>query len=114
MALSTSEAEYITLSQVIWDLIPLLSLVEELYPVLKLTTDKPDIHWNSCGYENGQFLADLFQDNRGAYELAKAPKMRPQTKHIAIKYYNFRKHVANKTIRIHPIGTKELLFTGSH
>ena len=89
------------------DHIPLLGLLEELSPVLKLSTDKPDVHWKACGYENGQFVADLFEDNRGAYELAKAPKMRPRTKHIAIKYHHFREHVSNNTIRIHPIGTKD-------
>ena len=107
VALSTTEAEYIALSQAMRDLIPLLGLLEELSPVLKLSTDKPDVHWKACGYENGQFVADLFEDNRGAYELAKAPKMRPRTKHIAIKYHHFREVVSNNTIRIHPIGTKD-------
>jgi hypothetical protein len=52
-------------------------------------------------------VADLFEDNKGGYELAKAPKMRPRTKHIALKYHHFRQHVTNGTIRIHSIGTKE-------
>ena len=107
VALSTTEAKYIALSQAMRDLIPLLGLLEELSPVLKLSTDKPDVHWRTCGYGNGQFVADLFEDNRGAYELAKAPKMRPRTKHIAIKYHHFRDHVSNNTIRIDPIGTKD-------
>ena len=32
----------------------------------------------------------VFEDNNGAIELAKAPMMRPRTKHIAMKYHNFR------------------------
>jgi hypothetical protein len=107
VALSTTEAEYIALSQAMRDLIPLLGLLEELSPILHLNIDQPDVHWKSCGYENGQYVADLFEDNKGAYELAKAPKMRPRTKHIALKYHHFRQHVTNGTIRIHSIGTKE-------
>jgi hypothetical protein len=107
VALSTTEAEYIALSQAMRDLIPLLGLLEELSPILHLNIDQPDVHWKSCGYENGQYVADLFEDNKGAYELAKAPKMRPRTKHIALKYHHFRQHVTNGTIRIHSIGTKD-------
>ena len=107
VALSTTEAEYIALSQAMRDLIPLLGLLEELSPILHLNIDHQDVHWKSCGYENGQYVADLFEDNKGAYELAKAPKMRPRTKHIALKYHHFRQHVTNGRIRIHSIGTKE-------
>ena len=32
----------------------------------------------------------LFEDNNGALELAKAPRYRPRTKHIAVKYHHFR------------------------
>ena len=32
----------------------------------------------------------LFEDNNGAIELAKAPNIRPRTKHIALKYHNFK------------------------
>ena len=107
VALSTTEAEYIALSQAMRDLIPLLGLLEELSPILNLHIDQPDVHWKSCGYENGNYVADLYEDNKGAYELAKAPKMRPRTKHIALKYHHFRQHVTNGTIRIHSIGTKD-------
>ena len=52
-------------------------------------------------------FANLYEDNTGAYELAKAPKMRPRTKHIALKYHHFREHVNNGTIKINLIGTKD-------
>ena len=32
----------------------------------------------------------VFEDENGAMELAKAPKMRPETKHMAIKHHHFR------------------------
>ena len=34
----------------------------------------------------------VFEDNNGAIELAKAPNIRPRTKHIALKYHHFREH----------------------
>eukprot|EP00980_Cylindrotheca_fusiformis_P017882 scaffold5678_cov71-Cylindrotheca_fusiformis.AAC.1 len=32
----------------------------------------------------------VFEDNAGAIELAKLPKLRPRTKHLAIQYHHFR------------------------
>jgi hypothetical protein len=86
----------------------LLGLIEELTPYLNLNKNQPLVFWKACGYElnSGKLSADLFEDNAAAYELAKAPKMRPRTKHIALKYHHFREHVSNGTVRIHPIGTK--------
>jgi hypothetical protein len=107
VALSTTEAEYIALSQAMRDLIPLMGILEELAPVLGLSKDQPNVQWKACGYESGTLSANLFEDNRGAYELAKAPKMPPRTKHIALKYHHFREFVSNGTIKIHPISTKD-------
>jgi hypothetical protein len=42
-------------------------------------------------------------------ELAKAPKYRPRTKHIALKYHHFRDHVKRGKVQIQPIDTKEQL-----
>ena len=39
--------------------------------------------------------------------LCESPKFTPCTKHIAIKYHHFRKHVADGTISIHHIDTKQ-------
>jgi len=41
----------------------------------------------------------------GALELAKCPRMRPRTKHIAIKYHHFRKQVMTGKIKIEGIDT---------
>jgi hypothetical protein len=35
----------------------------------------------------------IFEDNKGCVDLVKSPKMRPRTKHIALKYHNFRSHI---------------------
>ena len=49
----------------------------------------------------------VFEDNNGAMELAKAPKMQTRTKHIGLKYHFFRSMVSKKIINIEPIHTDE-------
>ena len=51
----------------------------------------------------------LFEDNMGACELAKVPKMRARTKHINIKYHHFREWVTQNKISIHVISTTNQL-----
>jgi hypothetical protein len=48
-----------------------------------------------------------FEDNSGALVLARAPRMRPRTCHINVKYHHFRQAVANKEIEIYPIDTED-------
>ena len=95
IALSTTEAEYIALSQSMQYLIPLRSILFELTKLMKVSSESPIMH------------STVFKDNNGTLELARAPKYRPRTKQIAIKYHHFRDHVKNKTIRIEAIHTKE-------
>ena len=49
----------------------------------------------------------LFTDNNGAIKLAKAPKIHPRTKHIALKYHHFWEHIQKGLIKINPIDTLE-------
>ncbi|MGL5499728.1 MAG: Ty1/Copia family ribonuclease HI, partial [Plesiomonas shigelloides] len=51
----------------------------------------------------------LFEDNAGALCLAKAPAMRPQTKHINVKYHHFRAAVAAGRVTIQDISTDNQL-----
>ena len=67
IALSTTEAEYIALSQAMRDVIPLMTIIEELSEVLQIKKEKPKIY------------CTVFEDNNGALELAKTPRLRPRT-----------------------------------
>ena len=49
---------------------------------------------------------NAFEDNTGALELSKVPKMRPRTKHINIKYHHFRSHVQKGTITVEHVDTE--------
>jgi hypothetical protein len=95
ISLSTVEAEYIALSQAMRDVIPFVDLVKELDEIIGNASPKVKLH------------CTLFEDNNGALELAKTPRYRPRTKHIAIKYHHFREHVKNGTVSIKAIDTKE-------
>ena len=95
IALSTTEAEYIALSQAIREVLPLMELMKELDVILKINISKPD------------FFCQVFEDNRSTIAVAESKKYTPRTKHIALKYHHFRRYVQDKTIRIQPIDTKE-------
>ncbi len=97
IALSTTEAEYIALSTAMRDLIPMKQLLSELQTVLKIPAQEITCH------------SILFEDNVGAETIANVPKMRPRTKHIAIKYHHFREHVKNKTILVTHVDTHDQL-----
>ena len=95
ICLSTVEAEYVALSQAMRDVLPFLDQTEEMENIYGHDRDKPIIH------------CTIFEDNNGALELAREPRYRPRTKHIAIKYHHFREHVKSGRIKINPIDTKE-------
>jgi hypothetical protein len=79
------------------DLIPMRTLLTELGTLTKFTFGDTITH------------STVFEDNKGCVELANAPKMRPRTKHIALKYHHFRSHVASGDIKINWIDTKHQL-----
>ena len=71
VSLSTTESEYVCLSQALRKVIPIMRLVQEMkrlgYPV---GSTKPKI------------MCKAFQDNSGALALAQLPTMRPRTKYL--------------------------------
>lgn len=81
IALSTCEAEYMALSIATRELIYLMNLMDELKQRgFEVKGKKPSLR------------CKLWEDNVGAIELAKLPKLRPRTKHIAIQFHHFRSY----------------------
>jgi hypothetical protein len=97
VVLSTTEAEYIALSQSTRDLILMRDLLLELSCFTKLIVSDTITH------------STIFEDNRGCVELANAPKLHPHTKHISLKYHHFRSHVTRGDLKIQWIDTKHQL-----
>jgi hypothetical protein len=58
-----------------------------------MVTKTPEVHCKA------------FEDNSGAPEMARTPKMRPRTKHLNIKYQHFCEAVEQGLVSIHAVGT---------
>ena len=94
IALSSTEAEYIALSQSLRDTIPIMQFLDELKEKgFSVYSTEPKVYCKA------------FEDNSGALELARLPKMRPRTKHINLKYHHFREYVRIGKIFVYPIST---------
>ena len=88
IALSTAEAEYIALSQALREVIPLMTLMEELHKVFPVHVSTPN------------FVCKVHEDNQSCIKMANSEKFTPRTKHIALKYHHFKSHVQKKLIDI--------------
>ena len=97
VALSTTEAEYVALSTAPRETITLTNLLTELRDRrISIPFVKPTIR------------CKIFEDKAAAcIKVAKEPKLRPRTKHLAVRLDNFRDHVARGDLTIHHVSTKE-------
>ena len=50
-----------------------------------------------------------FEDNSGALEMVRLPKIRPRTRHINAKYHHFRSYYAKSKISIEFCPTEDML-----
>jgi hypothetical protein len=89
-ALSTTEAEYIalsyTLSEVLW--------LKQLMYDMKLVISHPIL---------------IYEDNKGAVDLANNPGYHSRTRHINVRYHFIRDHIKNSNIKVVAIPTKRQL-----
>jgi hypothetical protein len=96
VALSTTEAEYISLSMSLQDILPIMFLLDEMRNRgFQVICTSPHVY------------CKVFEDNSRALELARLPKLQPCTKHINVCYHHFQEHVRSRKIKIFPIGNKE-------
>lgn len=95
IALSTAEAEYIALSQALREVIPLMTLMEEINEVFPLHISKPN------------FVCTVHEDNQSCIKMANSEKFTPRTKHIALKYHHFKQFVKSKRVAIQYCRTEE-------
>ena len=86
IALSTTEAEYIALSQAMRELLPLRQLLCKMVQKTQLV-----------GGENIAIKLTVFEDNSGAIATTNAVKMTPRTKHIVVKYHFFKSHIGEES-----------------
>jgi hypothetical protein len=97
VAMSTTEVEYIAMSQALHDVILIMGLLQEMRDQdFKVLCTEPYVY------------CKVFKDKSGALELARLPKLCPRVKHsINVCYHHFCKHVQKGVIKIFPIDTKD-------
>jgi hypothetical protein len=81
IVLSTAEADYIALSQALRETLPMTNLMKKINVILPLYILLP------------RFVIKVREDNQSCIEMANNPEFSPRTRHIAIKYHHFCKHV---------------------
>jgi hypothetical protein len=97
-ALSSTESEYLGISEAFRMLLPLMDLLRESKEMgVPIKLGAPVIHCKT------------FEDNSGALQMARLPKMRPRTRHINVKYHHFREAVAQGRVSIQHVASKDQL-----
>ena len=81
ISLSTNEAEYIAMLQLLRENQTLMNLMHQIDVIFKLHIPKP------------KFTCKVHKDNESCSAMANNPKFSPRTKHIAINYHHFHHHV---------------------
>ena len=98
ITLSTTEAEYVALSQSMRDLLPMRAKLQDVLTHLNIGPKD----------SKSKVVSTVFEDNNGCMALATSPKINPRTKHIAVKYHHFRGSVGEGTgITVEKIETNE-------
>ena len=95
IALSTVEASYITLIQVMRKVITFMALMKEVYFIFDIHIPKPEV------------FSKVFKDNQSYISVAESNKFSTRTKQIAINYYRFQSFVQNNNTRICYVDTRE-------
>jgi hypothetical protein len=88
------EAEYVALSQAMRDIIPMRRLAKVVCDTI-FGEKKYDV----------RVYSKVFEDNNGALQLARAPRITPRTKHYGIKYHFFRENVRCGDVKLFKIET---------
>ena len=96
--LSTTEAEFIALSEGLRTAIPIMSLIEELREE-KIVISR----------EVSKVKCRVFEDNTGAKTFAMVPRFRPRTKHINIKYWHIIEYMERRVIDIQSVKSRDQL-----
>jgi hypothetical protein len=95
VCMSSTEAEYVALSEALRSTIPMMEVMSEMAGHgMNGITDPPRV---KCR---------VFEDNSGALEMAKVYKYRPRTKHLNSKYHFFRSYVEKGLITIEKVDTE--------
>jgi hypothetical protein len=96
IALSSSESEYIALSQSLREVIYIIDLIKEM------TASGFQLNTNNTAAK-----CNAFEDNKGSLEMDTIHKLRPRTNYINVKYHHFCSAVLQEIISKHKIATED-------
>ena len=74
-----------------------MELLKEIRNTIPAEDEIPTVH------------CTIFEDNKGCMDLVKTPRMRPRTKHIALKYHHLRSVVREGYLLVKRVETLEQL-----
>jgi hypothetical protein len=105
IALSTMESEYIALSTAARDLIPLQRVLQDILSNTFIhLPDRLRDTINSSTVESILPQSNIYKDNMACIVLATTEtSFKPHTKHISLKFHQFRDQVINGTLRIQKV-----------
>ncbi len=78
--------------------------LRDVIQIMDLIQEMKDWHIPVICYKP-YIYCKVFEENAGALELTRLPKLCPRTKHINVCYHHFREHVRKELIKIFPVGT---------
>jgi hypothetical protein len=83
------------ISQSLWDVIPLITLLQKINKVFPVHVKTPT------------FVSKVHKDNQSYITMATSHKFSPPTKHITLEYHHFCSHVNSGVIQISYCHTNE-------
>jgi hypothetical protein len=89
ITVSTMEAEYVALSQAMRDLIPMRRTMSLICDTVL-----------GKGKYEARMRSNVFEDNQGTLQLARAPRMPPRTKHYGVNEFFLCDHVTRGEIKL--------------
>ena len=93
IAVSTMEAEYISLSMCMRMLIPLRRIFIDLSKCFEVDV------------KVAKAKCPVFEDNSSTMQLANVPKTTPRSKYIVLHYHFFREHVRDGSVGVEHVST---------
>ena len=97
ISLSNSEAEYIVLLSYLREVLTLVTMMAEINEVFHIHIDKPKL------------ICKVNEDNQYCIKIAIGNKFSPITKHIALKYHNFKSQINSGWVDISYTPTNQKL-----
>jgi hypothetical protein len=109
IALSTMEAEYIAISQLMRDLILIREILKDIKRFMlmeEMYTPKSTTHSKAFnkveGWEHMIHLSLVYEENEACIKFAQMPKLPPRTKYIGVPFHLFCTKIINGEISLKP------------